>query len=51
MATAAGTRLRCDVCGSEAIVITAHDPVLTCCGQPLAVMTAPAPSPETKNGS
>jgi hypothetical protein len=47
----AGTRLRCEVCGSEAIVITAHEPVLTCCGQPLTVMTAPAAAPETKNGS
>jgi hypothetical protein len=51
MAPPAGTRMRCEVCGSEAILITAHEPVLTCCGRPLTVMTAPTPAPETKNGS
>jgi hypothetical protein len=34
----AGTRLRCDVCGSEAIVIAAHEPELACCDQPLTPM-------------
>jgi hypothetical protein len=50
MATTAGTRLRCEACGSEAIVITAHDPELTCCDRPLSPMGAPTPS-ETKKPS
>ncbi|UGQ11604.1 hypothetical protein LO772_33335 [Yinghuangia sp. ASG 101] len=31
----AGSRLRCDVCGSEAIVVTAKGSALSCCGTPL----------------
>jgi hypothetical protein len=41
MTASAGTRLRCEQCGAEAIVITAHEPELTCCGRPLTVMTPP----------
>jgi len=35
---AAGSRFRCDQCGSEAIVLQAGPAQLTCCGAPL-VMT------------
>lgn len=40
---ATGTRLRCEVCGSEAIVITSHEPDLLCCGQPITAMAPPSP--------
>jgi desulfoferrodoxin-like iron-binding protein len=30
-----GTRVRCETCGSVAVVITANAPKLECCGQPL----------------
>ena len=38
---AAGTRLRCSVCGSETIVIKPQEPDLTCCSQPLEVTFTP----------
>jgi hypothetical protein len=38
---AAGTRLRCSVCGSETIVIKSQEPDLSCCGQPLEVTFTP----------
>jgi hypothetical protein len=41
MATSAGTRLRCEVCAAEAIVLTAVDPELTCCGRTLSPMARP----------
>jgi hypothetical protein len=40
-AVAAGTRLRCSVCGSETIVIKAQEPQLTCCGETLEVTFTP----------
>jgi len=39
----AGTRLRCDNCGSEMVLIKAEGPELTCCGQPLSPLTASKP--------
>jgi hypothetical protein len=42
MAATAGTRLRCEVCGSEAIVISAADPELTCCRKPLVPIVTPS---------
>jgi hypothetical protein len=38
-----GTRLRCDECKSEVIVLTGADAELTCCGSPLTVMSAGTP--------
>ena len=39
-----GTRLRCDKCGSEAIITGNGEAELGCCGQPLTVTFEPAPS-------
>ena len=36
MATAAGTRLRCEQCETEIIVVKGTDDVVSCCGQPMA---------------
>jgi hypothetical protein len=33
-----GTRLKCETCGSEAIIIQPGPAELTCCGAPLAVI-------------
>jgi hypothetical protein len=33
-----GTRLRCESCGSEVLVVKPSDPELTCCGNPLSPM-------------
>ena len=44
MAVRVGMRLRCDQCGSEAIITAAGDAELTCCGAPLTVTFEPAPS-------
>ena len=30
-----GTRLRCETCGSEMIVVKAGDAALECCGKPV----------------
>ena len=39
----AGTRLRCEQCGAEAIVVRPSDADLTCCETPLtATFTPPA---------
>jgi len=35
----AGTRLRCESCSSEIIVIKPAEAVLECCGKPLAPLT------------
>ncbi len=35
-----GSRLRCNECGSEAIVTTAGGSTLTCCGVPLEITFA-----------
>jgi hypothetical protein len=49
----AGTRLRYEVCGAEAIVLSAADPELTCCGRTLSPMarpsepSSPTPAPRT----
>jgi hypothetical protein len=37
-----GVRLKCQTCGSEAIVTIAGDPALECCGAPLSVIFEPA---------
>jgi desulfoferrodoxin-like iron-binding protein len=34
-ATKVGTRLRCERCGTEIIVVKATDDDLACCGQPM----------------
>ena len=36
MATAPGTRLRCDTCQTEIIVVKGTDGALSCCEQPMA---------------
>jgi desulfoferrodoxin-like iron-binding protein len=41
----AGTRLRCETCGSQIIVVKAGDAELACCGKPLAPLVAPAAKP------
>jgi desulfoferrodoxin-like iron-binding protein len=33
--TKVGSRLRCQTCGTEVIVVKASTAPLTCCGQPL----------------
>ena len=44
MGVRVGTRLRCDQCGSEAIITAAGDAQLECCGAPLTVIFEPASS-------
>jgi ribosomal protein S27E len=34
-ATKVGSRLRCERCGTEIIVVKAADDAVTCCGQPM----------------
>jgi desulfoferrodoxin-like iron-binding protein len=34
--TKVGTRLRCERCGTEIIVVKSTDDELTCCGQPMS---------------
>jgi len=33
--TKVGSRLRCERCGTEIIVVKATDAAVTCCGQPM----------------
>jgi hypothetical protein len=33
-----GTRVKCEVCGSEAVVITSNEPKLACCGKPMVTV-------------
>ena len=48
MAVAGGTRLKCDVCGSEAIVVKPQEPVLSCCDRPMEIIfTPPAANPQS----
>jgi len=35
-ATTVGTRLRCEQCGTEIIVVKAAEDAVQCCGQPMA---------------
>jgi hypothetical protein len=42
METRSGTRLRCDHCGSEIIVLKAANPVVECCGQLMDAIFVPA---------
>jgi hypothetical protein len=35
-----GTRLRCDECKSEVIVLTGAEAELTCCGAPMTAISA-----------
>lgn len=44
METKAGTRFRCDTCGSELIVVKASQPELTCCNQPLTPIARGGPA-------
>lgn len=45
MTYANGTRVRCQACGSEAIVVKSQEAELSCCGQPAeAIFTPPAGS-------
>ena len=44
--TSTGTRMRCDTCGAEFIVITAGDAELECCGVPPTVVVSPGRSPK-----
>jgi Desulfoferrodoxin, N-terminal domain len=37
-----GTRLRCAQCGTEVILLKAHDPEVECCGQPMEPTFVPA---------
>jgi len=37
-----GTRLRCAQCGSEIILLKAHDPVVECCGELMEPTFVPA---------
>jgi hypothetical protein len=34
-ATKVGSRLRCERCGTEIIVVKAAEDLVTCCGQPM----------------
>lgn len=43
METKTGTRVRCDSCGSELIVVKAADPELTCCDRPVSPMSPDKP--------
>jgi ribosomal protein S27E len=45
MELVSGTRLRCEGCGSEAIVVKAATADLTCCGRPLITTFVPAHKP------
>lgn len=51
METKAGTRLQCDTCGSQLIVVKAEGPELECCGQPLAPVAKPGPAAGGQPGS
>ena len=44
MSLRVGVRLRCEQCGSEAIVTAGGDAELQCCGSPMTVIFEPAPS-------
>jgi hypothetical protein len=37
-----GTRLRCAKCGSEIILLKAHEPAVECCGEPMEPTFVPA---------
>lgn len=39
-----GTRVRCESCGSEAIITGPADATIECCGQPVTVIFTPADS-------
>jgi len=41
MSVPAGTRLRCDHCGAEAIVVKDGGAELACCAQPMTVTFTP----------
>jgi ribosomal protein S27E len=45
MELVAGTRLRCETCGSEGIVVKAAAADLTCCGAPLVPTFVPGGKP------
>ncbi len=45
MTYANGSRVRCQTCGSEAILVKSQQPELNCCGQPVeSIFTPPAGS-------
>ena len=39
-ALATGTRVRCERCGAEAVLVKAQGPSLTCCDGPMTVVSA-----------
>jgi len=39
METKPGTRVCCETCGSELIIVNASGPALACCGQPVSALT------------
>lgn len=41
MTTGNGSRLKCQSCGSEAVVVKSQEPQLSCCGQPVEVIFTP----------
>lgn len=43
METKPGTRVRCEECGSELIVVKAADPELTCCDRPVSPLSPDKP--------
>jgi hypothetical protein len=47
MEAKAGTRFRCETCGSELILVKAAGPELTCCDKPLSPMTPGSPASRT----
>lgn len=36
-----GSRMRCEECGSEAIVVKSEAPTFSCCGKPLTITFQP----------
>ena len=50
MGVRVGMRLRCEQCGSEAIITAQGDAELQCCGEPMTVIFEPAPSEASGGG-
>lgn len=44
MSIKSGTRLRCETCGSEVLIVKPAEPELTCCGTPLSPMAGKSSS-------
>jgi hypothetical protein len=41
MPIASGTRLRCESCGTEIIILKSSDPMLECCGEAMELLFLP----------